>query len=121
MSFSQHLEAVVAQVDGAVAASVMGFDGITVETHPPMPDTGDVELASAWIEYANVLTQLKNAAETLRTGDVTEVSVNSARLVSIMRMVTPEYFVVLSLKPDGNLGKGRYVLRLAESKLKAEF
>jgi hypothetical protein len=35
MGFREHLEGVVGSVDGSVACSVMGFDGIAVETLQP--------------------------------------------------------------------------------------
>lgn len=123
MSFLTHLEAVVRQVDGAIACSVMGFDGIAVETHqsPALAaHAEDVDLQTAWVEYANVLSQLKNQAESMRTGGVAELSVNTEKLITVMRLVTPEYFVVLGLKPTGNFGKGRYMLRLAAPRLKAD-
>src|SRR5690349_19808745 len=101
MSFLSHLESVVSQVDGALACSVMGFDGIAVETHQK-DDAAELDLNTSWIEYANLLTQLKNAAEVLKTGAVSEVSVNSEKVITLMRMVTPEYFLVLALKADGN-------------------
>jgi predicted regulator of Ras-like GTPase activity (Roadblock/LC7/MglB family) len=123
MSFLAHLESIVGQVDGAIACSVMGFDGIAIETHQP-PATAEaantLEITTAWIEYANVLTQLKNAAELLKTGTIAEVSVNSEHLITLMRMVTPEYFIVLGLKPTGNYGKARYVLRITAPKVKSE-
>ncbi|MCI0669890.1 MAG: hypothetical protein L0Y64_05475 [Myxococcaceae bacterium] len=119
MSFLPHLESVVNQVEGALACSVMGFDGIAVETHQK-PDAGDLELATAWVEYANVLGQLKSAAEMLKTGTVSEVSVNTERVLTLMRMVSPEYFLVLALKANGNYGKGRYVLRITAPKVRAE-
>lgn len=119
MSFLSHLEAVVNQVDGALACSVMGFDGIAVETHQK-DDAAELDLQTAWIEYGNLLGQLKSAAELLRTGEVQEVSINSEKVLTIMRMVTPEYFLVLALKADGNYGKGRYVMRLTAPKVKAE-
>ena len=119
MSFLSHLESVVSQVDGALACSVMGFDGIAVETHQK-DDAAELDLNTSWIEYANLLTQLKNAAEVLKTGTVSEVSVNSEKVITLMRMVTPEYFLVLALKADGNYGKGRYVLRVTAPKVKAE-
>ena len=119
MSFLAHLESVVSQVDGALACSVMGFDGIAVETH--QLDAGaELELSSVWIEYANILTQVKSAAGLLKTGAVTEVSINSEKVVTLMRLVSPEYFLVLALSPSGNYGKGRYALRLAAPKVKAE-
>jgi predicted regulator of Ras-like GTPase activity (Roadblock/LC7/MglB family) len=119
MSFLTHLESVVSQVDGAIACSVMGFDGIPVETHQGA-EAQELELSTAWIEYANVLTQLKNAAEILRTGEVSEVSINTERVLTLVRMITPEYFLVLALKPEGNYGKGRYVLRITAPRVKAE-
>jgi predicted regulator of Ras-like GTPase activity (Roadblock/LC7/MglB family) len=119
MSFLPHLEAVVSQVEGAVACSVMGFDGIAVETHQK-EGAGDLELATAWVEYANVLAQLRSAAEALKTGAVQEVSINSDKVLTLMRLVSPEYFLVLAIKPEGNFGKARYALRLTAPKVKAE-
>ncbi len=119
MSFHSQLESVVSQVDGALACTIMGFDGIAVETHQ-VDTAADLDLASTWVEFANVLTQLKSAAEQLKTGTVSEVSINTDKVITLMRMVSPEYFIVLALRPDGNYGKGRYVLRLAAPKLRAE-
>lgn len=119
MSFRAHLESVVNQVDGALACSVMGFDGISVETYQK-DDAAELELGGAWVEYANLLTQLKNAAEVLKTGTVTELSVNSDKVLTLIRMVSPEYFLVLALRAEGNYGKGRYVLRVTAPKVRAE-
>jgi hypothetical protein len=41
-------------------------------------------------------------------------------VLTIMRMVNADYFVVLALLPEGNYGKGRYALRLAAPKLAKE-
>src|SRR3954462_2094697 len=119
MSFLSQLEAVVSQVDGALACSVMGFDGIAIETHS-LEGHDELELTNTWVEFANVLTQVKSAAELLKTGAVSELSINSEKVITLMRLVSPEYFLVLALKPEGNYGKGRYVLRLAAPKVKAE-
>jgi predicted regulator of Ras-like GTPase activity (Roadblock/LC7/MglB family) len=123
VSFLTHLETIVGQVDGAIACSLMGFDGIAIETHQAAAaaaQSASLEITTAWVEYANVLTQLKNAAEVLKTGSIAEVSVNSEHLITLMRMVTPEYFLVLGLKPSGNYGKARYVLRITAPKVKSE-
>ena len=101
----------------------MGFDGIAVETHQA-PGSADqaasLELTTAWVEYGNILSQLKNAADVLKTAAIAEVSVNSEHLITLMRMVTPEYFIVLGPKPSGNYGKARYVLRITAPKVKSE-
>jgi hypothetical protein len=39
----------------------------------------------------------------------------------VMRLFNKDYFAVLALKPDGNLGRGRYELRKAELVLAKEF
>jgi predicted regulator of Ras-like GTPase activity (Roadblock/LC7/MglB family) len=113
--FSEHLKKIISSVDGAIAASVMGFDGIAVETLQPDATAGaasELELSTAWIEFANLLTQLKNVAGTLKTGPVAEVSLNTEKCVTLMRMVNNDYFLLLALLPSGNYGKARYVLRI---------
>jgi predicted regulator of Ras-like GTPase activity (Roadblock/LC7/MglB family) len=97
----------------------MGFDGIAVETHQ-LDGGEDLDLSTAWVEFANVLSQLKSATEALKTGAVSELSINTEKLVTLMRLVTPEYFLVLALKPDGNYGKGRYVLRITAPKIRGD-
>lgn len=119
MAFLSHLESVVNQVDGALACTIMGYDGIPVETHQT-DEAKSLELNSAWVEFANVLSQLKGSAELLKTGNVAEVSINTEKVLTLMRMISPEYFLVLALKPEGNYGKGRYVLRLTVPKVQAE-
>ena len=119
MAFLPLLEEVVRSVDGALACSVMGFDGISVESFQ-VDAANDLDVQSTLVEYAAVLGQVKNAAQLLKTGAVNEVSINSDQVLTIMRLVTEEYFVVLALSARGNYGKGRYVLRVTAPKLKAE-
>lgn len=123
MGFREHLEGVVSSVDGSVACSVMGFDGIAVDTHQPDAKAevaASIDLQAALVEYGNILGQLKNAAQGLKAGPVAELSVNTEKVMTIMRMVNQDYYVVLALTPDGNYGKGRYALRLAAPKLAKE-
>jgi predicted regulator of Ras-like GTPase activity (Roadblock/LC7/MglB family) len=123
MAFTEHLKSVVDTVDGAIACSVMGFDGIAVETVQNgnrETEAASLDLSAAWVEYANLLSQLKQTAENLKTGAVAELSVNSEKVVTLMRMVNKDYFVVLGLLPEGNYGKGRYVLRITAPKLATE-
>jgi predicted regulator of Ras-like GTPase activity (Roadblock/LC7/MglB family) len=118
MSFRTQLEQVVNQVDGAVACSVMGFDGIAVEMHQAS-DVG-LDISAMLVEYGNILGKLKEAALALQAGEVSEVSISTEKLSTIARLVTPEYYLVLALAPNGNYGKGRYALRVAAPAIKAE-
>ena len=119
MAFLPVLQDVVRSVDGALACSVMGFDGIAVESHQ-VDGAPDLDLQSTLIEYAAVLAQARNAAQLLKTGAVSEVSINSDHVLTIMRLVTQDYFLVLALGSGGNYGKGRYALRIAAPRIRAE-
>jgi predicted regulator of Ras-like GTPase activity (Roadblock/LC7/MglB family) len=117
--FSEHLKAIMDGVDGAIACSVMGFDGISVETLPKeMPEAVlNLDLQSAWVEFANLLSQAKATAETLKTGKVSELSINSEKVITLLRMVNQDYFLVVGLLPTANYGKARYVLRITAPKV----
>ncbi len=118
MSFREHLEEVCRSVDGAVACSLMGVDGIEVDTH--LQDGGDLDLKSLLVEYSGVLRSAREAAEAHEAGGVSELAIATEKLQAVVRIVTPEYFMVVALTPGGNLGKARYLLRVTAPKLKAE-
>jgi len=121
MGFREHLEEMVHSVDGAVAASVMGFDGIAIDTVDVSANgTGDVDIQTMLVEYTNILSQLRQAAEVLESGKVTELSIGTEKLTTLARALTDEYFAVLAVAPEANLGKARYVLRINAPKIKAE-
>jgi predicted regulator of Ras-like GTPase activity (Roadblock/LC7/MglB family) len=118
MGFREHLEEVCRGVDGAVACSLMGVDGIEVDTH--VQDGGDLDLKSLLVEYSGVLRSAREAAEAHEAGGVAELAIATEKLHAVVRIVTPEYFMVVALTPDGNVGKARYLLRVTAPKLKAE-
>jgi hypothetical protein len=39
----------------------------------------------------------------------------------LLRRLNDEYFMVLIIRPDGNFGKGRFLLRMSVPKLLKEF
>lgn len=113
--FKNILRDVVENTDGAIASILMGFDGITVESYNGGKSSVDME--SVGSEYSQVLTQVKTAANMLDMGTAKEVSVQAENLVTVMRVLNDEYFVALAIKPNGNIGKGRFLLRLQSGKL----
>ena len=119
MSFRTHLEQVLNQVEGSVVCSVMGFDGMAIDTQQ-VQELDGLDLPAMLIEYGSILSKLKDAAASLQAGDISEISINTERLITIARMLTPEYYLVLAITPEGNYGKGRYVLRITAPKVKAE-
>jgi predicted regulator of Ras-like GTPase activity (Roadblock/LC7/MglB family) len=118
MGFREHLQDVCDGVDGAVACSLMGVDGIEVDTHLAAP--GDVDVKSLLVEYTSVLRSAREAAEVHQAGGVSEFAVGTDKLLAVARIVSPEYFMVVALRPEGNYGKARYLLRITAPKVKSE-
>jgi predicted regulator of Ras-like GTPase activity (Roadblock/LC7/MglB family) len=119
MGFKEDLQQICGKVDGSFAASVMGFDGIPIETHEAAPPKG-VEMQSLLVEYSGILSQVRQAADALQMGRASEVSIRTEKMVAVARPLTPDYFVVLTLSPEGNVGRARYELRVAGPKLAAQ-
>lgn len=119
MGFREDLLDICARVDGALAASLMGFDGIAIETAEVGSPDG-LELQNLIVEYSGILSQVQRAAEGLQMGKTSEVSIRTDKLVAVARPLTPDYFVLLALAPDGNVGRARYELRVAGPKLAAQ-
>ena len=111
MGFREDLEALCGRVEGSIAASLMGFDGIAIET---------AEVQTLLIEYSSIISQVRQAADTLTMGKTSEVSIRTERMVAVARPLTADYFLMLALSPEGNVGRARYELRIAGPKLAAQ-
>ena len=113
--FQEVLQSVVDNTEGGVAALIMGYDGIPVEQY--LIDGAEVSVETVGMEYSVILKEIRKAAEMLDAGDAREVSIQAENMTTLIRMLTPEYFVAMTLKPNGNFGKARYLLRLNAQKL----
>lgn len=118
MGFREHLQEVCQRVEGAVACSLMGVDGIEVDTH--LNDGGELDFRTLLVEYSGVLHNAREAAQTNQAGAVAEISISTDKLIVVARVISSEYFMVVALTPDGNFGKARYYLRVTAPKLLAE-
>ena len=105
------------ETPGALGVTLMGFDGIAIDSREK-PGAGDVQ--TTYIELGNIASQLKRISTSVGTGEVEEFSVRTGGVITLMRLLTDEYFVALSLNNTGNTGKGRFLLRVVGAKLKAE-
>ena len=111
--FETELRSICSAVQGAVAASVMGNDGIplTAYTVEGTQDDG-VDVSSLLIEYSSLISQVQRSAQMFAAGGLEELSITSERLTMVIRPVTGEYFVALAMRKAANSGKGRYLLRI---------
>ena len=116
--FAETLKRMVDNVDGGIAAVVMGLDGIPVETYIKQSDRIDVNTVA--MEFSFILTQVRKAGDSLQVGSLEELSVKAQRLVLVCRMISPQYFVAMCISPEGNFGKARYLARVSAPTLAAQ-
>lgn len=118
MAFQDILKEMVDGLNGALAAAVMGIDGIPVDQYVRTGAGCDIEAVG--IEYGKVIEEVRKASYLLSLGDVREINIDSASAAVVIRLVTPEYYLALVMESGANAGKARYLLRRASLKTAEE-
>jgi predicted regulator of Ras-like GTPase activity (Roadblock/LC7/MglB family) len=116
--FAETLRKVVDNIEGGIAAVIMGLDGISVDTYIKLADRVDVNTVA--MEFSFILSQVRKAGDSLAVGNLEELSVKAQRLLLVCRMISPQYFIAIAMAPEGNFGKARYLARLAQPALVAQ-
>ncbi|HEX2690374.1 MAG TPA: hypothetical protein VHN14_27355 [Kofleriaceae bacterium] len=116
--FAETLKKVVDNVEGGIAAVIMGLDGISVDTYIKLADRVDVNTVA--MEFSFILSQVRKAGDSLAVGNLEELAVKAQRLLLVCRMISPQYFIAIVMAPEGNFGKARYLARLAQPALVAQ-
>lgn len=110
MSLRDSLNAVVQSVEGSLAAIIMAYDGIAIDEVTGEESEFDMQLMS--VEYATVLKEIKRAVEVIKMGNLVEVAISTTHTCVVVRILNDDLFAALIMKRDGNIGKGRYMLKL---------
>jgi len=118
MAFADILKQVVSDTEGALGALIVGIDGIPVEEYSTAPD---LDLQSMTVEYSTLLKEIEKGSQAAQLGTTKEVTVLADKAMIMLRRLNDEYFMVMIIKPDGNFGKGRFLLRMSVPKLLMEF
>ncbi len=113
----QYVEKLVESCDGAVAGVLMGPEDVAESV---CPDGHSVDIDAVGTEFSFVLGQVRRAADILEIGALEEVTISSEELTFLIRILNEDYFLGLAMKSDGNLGKGRYLMRMAQSDLQSQ-
>ena len=116
--FKEALQTAVDSTDGGIAGLVMDFEGIPLESYTKEGTPFDIESVGA--EVSVVVKAIQRATEMLDAGDTREVSFKSDKMVTLIRVINKGYFLAMALIPDGNHGKGRYMLRVLAPRLAEE-
>ena len=102
------------RVDGSMAISLIGADGIAVESI----NDRSVPLDVLGVEFSGFVKSIRPSTAELNTGEVRQFSVITEKYAAYLATVTPEYFVLLVLQPDGNQGRARFELARAKQRLR---
>lgn len=109
-AFRQVLSGIRDRVEGTLAVSLIGLDGIAIDSL----NEGQVPLDVLGAEFGGFIKSIRPNAE-LDTGEVLQFSLVTEKYITFLSAVTPEYFILLVLRPDGNYGRARF--ELAKSKI----
>ena len=118
--FKEMLSSIIERTEGSLGALIMGTDGIAVEK--VLGEAGaEANLDVAAAEFTSLVRSAQRHGNDTGLGKLKELVVSFDDAVMIMRVLSRDYFVVLALSPEGNLGRGRFELRKVELKLAKEF
>lgn len=118
--FKEMLESIVERTEGSLGALIMGTDGIAVEK--VLGEAGmDANLDVAAAEFTSLVRSAQRAGVDTGLGGLRELVVSLESALMVMRLLSRDYFVVLAMNSQGNLGRARFELRKAELKLAKEF
>lgn len=118
--FQDLLKDVVHRTEGALAGLIMGFDGIAVETYVRGDTDVPFEVENVGMEYSVILKEIAKAAELLDSGTAREISIQAEKFTTVIRLINDDYFVAVTIRPEGNYGKARFLLRTRVPELAAE-
>lgn len=118
--FKAALQTIVEKTDGSLGALIMGADGLPVEKFfTEDGDAANLDVAAA--EFTSLVRSAMRSGKDLDLGSLHEMVIVLGKVTFLVRLFNRDYFVCLAMKPEGNLGRGRYELRKAELQLAREF
>jgi predicted regulator of Ras-like GTPase activity (Roadblock/LC7/MglB family) len=116
--FQEALKEIVDKTDGGIAGLIMDSEGIAVDSYSH--DGAPFDINTVGIEFGVVLGSIKRAAESLDAGKAHEVAIGTDKMITLIRTLGDGYFLAVAIRPDGNFGKGRYMMRTVAPRLLAE-
>lgn len=118
MSFAETLSSLLQRIKGAEMVMICGADGMPVES------VGTSSLISAddlSAESSQLLNDIMAAIKNLNLGTIGDVSISTEKCTVILRAITDEYYFAVCLKPGGNSGQARFLLRTTVARIAHEF
>lgn len=107
--FAERLREIHERIDDALAVSLVGRDGISVETHA----TVDLDIEALSAELLTQVRAISDDNRELAVGPVQQFAVTTDRYSLMLGALTEEYYLLLVLDGAGSIGRARYELRRA--------
>ncbi len=114
--FKEVLQGIRDRVEGALAISLIGLDGIAVETI--QSDSVPLDIMGA--EFGGFVKSVRLSNTDLHAGDVLQFALVTEKYITFLSAITPEYYVLLVMSPEGNYGRARFELEKAKHLLRDE-
>jgi predicted regulator of Ras-like GTPase activity (Roadblock/LC7/MglB family) len=116
--FLERLNEISNRIEGSLALCLVAADGIPVES-VSSDESIDLEVLAA-----ELMDQVRAIAENhrdLSMGAVQQFSVTTERLTLMVSSLSPSYYLLLVLGPEGSYGRARFELRRARLQFEGEF
>ena len=118
MLFTDTLREVAENLENVYAVLLMGIDGLPIEK-VILNEVFNMEALTA--EFTTIVRITGHTTAEISAGNVEEVIILSDQMMLLTKTITPEYFLLVLLPQDGNLGRARFELKKAKYALEKEF
>jgi predicted regulator of Ras-like GTPase activity (Roadblock/LC7/MglB family) len=116
--FTETLNEIADRMQDVYCVLLMGMDGMPIDKVTRNKSTNVESISAEFTALLRVTRQTSNEAE---AGKLDEMIVLSDEMILVMKAITTEYFLMLILPPDANLGRARFELKKAKYELEKEF
>lgn len=113
--FQDALRRIAERVEGTRAVSLVGVDGIPIDTYGPGEGVAIESVAAEMGSFVK-----SSRPPEAGSGDVQQLCLVTEGGKAIFSRVTEEYYLLLLLSREGNFGRGRFELRKAALALEKE-
>jgi hypothetical protein len=117
VTLQERLEVVGRGVEGALGAALLGDDGMPL-CQWTAAGVAQAEEEAAWVECLPVVALARQVCGA--EGGLEALTLQSAGRWTLVGAVDERHHLVLSLRPGGNAGKGRFLLRLHAPEFRRE-
>jgi predicted regulator of Ras-like GTPase activity (Roadblock/LC7/MglB family) len=119
--FRESITQLVEKLDGGVAAVLMGFNGISIDSYAKGGYDGALpDIQTLSMEFAHIIGQARRTLQSLDAGALEEFTLRAEAMTLVVRILTEEYFLACAVLPTGSLGKARYLMRVTAPALRAD-